>query len=449
MVMLSELASFFKISSLNQLVEVKGFCTDSRRIQAGDLFIALHGEQSNGHDYIPQAVAAGAVAVLADQDCTASVPVLRVADTHKALLELSRVWRNRFDLPIVAITGSCGKTSTRVLLQSILSLHGKTLASKKSYNNHIGVPLTLLELRETHNYAILEIGTNHVGEIAPLANLVKPNVAIITNAGESHLAGLGDVEGVAREKGAIFEALDENGIKIVNLDDAFAQYWHGVGRAKNLVNFGLNPLSDVCAIKIRFDEHGFSYFCLLTPVGEVNIRLQLLGKHNVYNALAAAAAALSLDVPLKIIKQGLETAQPESQRLVSRRGYADALIIDDSYNANPTSVVAAINVLTQHVDANTVLVLGDMLELGEQSPALHQKVGETAKNSGVKHLLGYGNESRKTVEAFGVGGQHFDDQAALLQALYPLLNSDVTVLIKGSKAMKMNQITDVLLNSRG
>ncbi len=446
MVLLSEIASLLGVTFVGTDVCIQGFSTDTRSLCPGDLFIALSGQVYDGHDYLAQAQAGGAAAALVSRaiNTTTTMPLLRVPDTQASLSHLATAWRQRFSLPVVAITGSCGKTSTRALLQSILSLAGKTLASQRSYNNHIGVPLTLLALRESHQYAVLEVGTNHPGEIAPLVNQVKPHIAILTNVNATHLAGFGSVAAIAREKAQIFSTLAADDIAIVNADDGFADDCLSFSKAKSVLRFAVSEPADVSASDINIDAKGFSHFRLHTPVGETVVQLPLLGKHHVYNALAASAAAVALRVPLEKIKQGLQTIQAESQRLSRSRGYAQACIIDDSYNASPASVQAAIAVLAQH-SGDSILVLGDMLELGEQSAYYHRQIGIDARASGINQVFCYGEQSRLTAQTFGDQGYYFSQQQALLDTLRARLHENVTVLVKGSRGMKMELIAQSLL----
>lgn len=444
MIKLTQIAKMLNQSWHEKDCDIGGFSTDSRVIQANDLFIALKGEQFNGHDFLQQAEQQGAVAAIVDEVVTTALPTLKVADTTMALGELARVWRLQFHPAIVAITGSCGKTSTRALMQAILSTCGPTLASERSFNNNIGVPLTLLRLRAEHQYAVLEIGANHPGEILPLVKAVQPRVAIITNAGNAHLAGFGNIEGVARAKSEIYQTLQANDVAVVNQDDAFAGFWQNVAKGAQLLTFGIHTTADIRATNISLDDGSVPRFLLQTPKGDAEIQLQMMGKHSIYNALAAAAAAIALDIPLANIKQGLQSALPENRRLIEQKGYAAATVIDDSYNANPTSVKAAIDILAGRRGLRT-LVLGDMMELGDLSDHLHQEIGAAAKKAGIDYLFCYGSGSRFSVAAFGENGQHFASKEALVAALRPLLNDNMTVLVKGSNSMGMNQVAQSLL----
>lgn len=443
-VYLSKLANFLKTKFSGMDVEITGVSTDTRTLKSKELFLALQGERFDGHDYIDEAIQRGAAAILVSRPGSQKIPTILVENTHTALMQLARHWRLQFDLPVVAITGSCGKTSTRALLQSILSGCGTTLASERSFNNNIGVPLTLLKLNSQYEYAVFEVGANHSGEIAELIALVKPTVAVLTNAAAAHLAGFGSVEGVARAKAEIFQGLAENGVAVFNADDAFADYWRSVIKTKSL-SFGLNNKADIRASALQADAKGCYRFKLETSQGVCEVQLGFMGKHNVYNALAAAAAATALNISLEKIAHGLQNASAETRRLNQQKGLASATVIDDSYNANPASVLAAIAVLADRPGVS-VLVLGDMLELGNESEEWHRKIGQAAKSAGIRHLFCYGPNTEKTVAAFGnSAAKHFSTREALTLALKPLLNEQVTVLIKGSNAMGMNQITQSLL----
>ena len=448
MMSLAQLAQLLGLSYRGPEIQITGVSIDSRSVQPGELFVALKGERMDGHEYTAAAEAAGAVAVLVDRPVESRVPVLQVGDTLTALWTMAAAWRDQCSAQRVAITGSCGKTSTRGLLASILGCCGPTLASEKSYNNHIGVPLTLLKIRPEHRFAILEVGTNHPGEIAALTDLVKPMVAMITNAGPSHLEGLGSVAGVAREKADIYSQLLPNQTAIINADDAYARYWQTVvdKTGAQSLRFGFSPEAEVRAIDVR-EHDGQTQFDLVYGHDAQSIQtihLPLLGRHTVYNALAAAAAALALEVSPLDIARGLAKAQPEARRLVRQTGLSQAAIIDDSYNANPSSVAAAISVLAQ-CRGERVLVLGDMLELGDQSAHYHREVGQLAKAMGIDHLFVLGPASVETAQAFGSGARHFDDSSALIAAVKPLLHANMTVLVKGSNAMGMNRVALALM----
>ena len=421
--------------------------TDSRTIQPSSLFISLCGPHFDGNDFVNEAGKQGAVVAIVGRLVQTDLPLIRVNDTLKALAQLACHQRKRINVPAIAVTGSCGKTTTRALLASVFRQCGNVLASERSFNNNIGVPLTLLRLRSNHDYAIFELGANQAREIAYLTNLVKPSVAIITNAGHVHLEGFGSLESVAKAKGEIFEGLLPDGTAVINNDDPFSEFWQNLVGSRRIITFGLNHPADVTANNITLDSEGKSTFQLILPNGQVQIQLSLIGIHNVRNALAAAAAAAVYmkQLSLNAIKAGLENVVAVKSRLVERKGYRDAMIIDDSYNANPLSVSAAIAVLAKRA-GHSILVLGDMLELGEGATRkFHQMIGERSLEAGIKQLYCYGQLTKYTASAFGKDAYYFDDQEKLLSKLKNHLDANAVVLIKGSLAMKMDYIAQVLL----
>ena len=419
--------------------------TDTRTIKPGSLFIALQGPNFDAHNFIETAAEHGAVGAIVSRWIRTSLPQICVNNTHAALIQLGSHQRDKMKkVMVVAVTGSCGKTTTRKLLASIFRQQYKVLASERNFNNNIGLPLSLLRLRAEHNYIIVELGANHPGEITQLAQIAKPNIAIITNVGPAHLEGFGSIEGVAKAKGEIYQGLPSNGIAIVNNDDRFADFWREIIGVRRTVTFACNNLTDVTAKNISVNTGGQPCFRLIFPNGEVDLQLSLLGKHNIMNALAAAAAAYAQHIPIMAIKVGLEAASAVSGRLASRKGYRKATIIDDSYNANPLSVSAAIDVLATY-GSRSILVLGDMRELGDDGDQLHRTMGEQALQSGIHELFCYGSLTRHTAEAFGSHAYHFDDQEKLLTALKNNLDENTVVLIKGSFSMNMEKIVKGLI----
>ncbi len=424
-------------------MEFQSVSIDTRTLQPGALFIALRGANFNAHQFLSEARERGAVAAVMSEGQPPSWPHLWVNNTEEALVKLACYYRDQVDIPIVAITGSCGKTTTRALLASILTQSGSLLSSKKSFNNHIGVPLTLLELNTQYDYAVLELGANHPGEIAQLTRWVKPKVAVITNIGLAHLAGFGSLAGVAAAKGEIFQGLPKEGVAVLPRGPFTAFLKRLVG-SRRILTFSVDGHADCYAEAIHVNATGAPSFRLYIRQEHVPITLPLIGTHNVGNALAAAAAAHALDMPLSTIKKGLEAASPVAGRLCQSQGYKGAMIIDDSYNANPTSVLAAIEVLAQCL-GDTVLVLGDMLELGEDSARHHRQVGKQARQAGISQLYCYGPSSRLTATAFGKNAYHFETHDDLLRRLKSYLHDHVTVLIKGSASMQMSRISQVLM----
>ena len=385
---------------------------DTRTLKPGDLYVALNGPNNNGHDFINYAEVAGAVAAIVSESIQSRIPILKVSDTHQALIDLAGYHRNQLTLPVIAITGSCGKTTTKTLLASILAQQGKVLSNQSSYNNDIGVPLTLLRLDSEHEYAVCEMGANHPGEIAKLTHLVQPDVAIITNAVPAHLEGFGDLDGVACAKGEIFQGLSVKGTAIINNDDHYAAFWKKRVGAHRTVTFAMNHSADVMAKDIQCNESVQPIFRLILPHADISVQLQLMGEHNVMNALAAAAAAFTLSIPIEKIKKGLESAGAVNKRLIAKIGFSGAIVIDDSYNANPRSVTAAMAVLA-HRSGTSILVLGDMLEMGDHSDQFHRELGEKALSYGIDRLYCYGQHSRFTAEAFGGNALYFENQRDL------------------------------------
>ena len=417
---------------------------DSRVTAKDYLFIAIVGENFDGHDFVKDAVKTGAVAAIVSKPVSTDIPCLVVSDTRHALANLACHHRLAMPAIVMGLTGSCGKTTVKTLLANILSQHGKTLSNVYSFNNDIGVPLTLLQLKPSHDYAVCEMGANHPGEIALLTHIVKPDVAAITNAAAAHLEGFGDVRGVACAKGEIFQGLRANGIAVINADDDYADFWKKQVGEHRIVTFGRHNAADVMATSIELNAQGQPSFQLVLPNDEVTVQLRLIGEHNVMNALTAAAMAYAKNVSIVAIKAGLETTGSYSRRLNEKKGYAGATIIDDTYNANPLSTAAAISVLAQR-GGDSVFVLGDMLELGKHTDDLHRQIGEQAGQLGIHRLYCYGKHSRFAAEAFGENAYHFDDRDALLAALRDSLHADTVVLIKGSKGMGMDKIAKALV----
>ena len=422
-----------------------GVSTDSRTLARGDLFVALKGERYDGHAYVPALRDAGAAgAIVARGIGEASCSQLVVDDPERALATLARAWRSRSRATVTALTGSSGKTTVKEMLAAILRTHageGAVLATQGNLNNHIGVPLTLLRLRAEHRYAVIELGMNHAGEIRALAGLAAPDVALVTNAGTAHLEFLGTREAIARAKGEIFEALPADGTAVINADDVFAPLWRDLSGAHARIEFGLQEAAQVGA---TFRSAGLdSEIRLTTPLGSATAQLRAPGLHNVRNALAASAAATALRLAPEIIAQGLGTFSGVQGRLQRKHGVHGATVLDDTYNANPDSVRAAIDVLAA-ADAPTLLVLGDMGELGADSTALHAELGRYARARGVTRLLALGEASRHAVTAFGADGLHAASLEALLAAVDAAAVEGATVLVKGSRFMRMERVVAAL-----
>jgi UDP-N-acetylmuramoyl-tripeptide--D-alanyl-D-alanine ligase len=428
--------------------------TDTRALRAGDLFVALRGERFDGHTFLAQAHAAGAVAAMIDAPVAqAPLPTLTVDDTRLALGRLAAQWRSRFSLPLVALTGSSGKTTVKEMLAAILretaAAEGgarDVLATRGNLNNDIGVPIMLLELEPTHRYAVIEMGMNHAGEIRYLTQISVPDVALITNAGRAHIEFLGSEEAIAEAKGEIFEGLTRDGIAVINADDRYAPTWRTLAGTRRQIEFGLNqPAAVTATYRERTLE---TEITLRTPQGTEATVVRARGAHNVRNALAAAAAAVALDVPIETIAAGLAQYGGVKGRLQMKEGRGGSVLIDDTYNANPESVRAAIDVLAQS-PGRKLLIFGDMGELGREAPRLHAELGTYAKNAGIDELVTLGEHSARTAEAFGEGARHYERIEELLSETVPLLAADVTALVKGSRFMKMERVVAALESSGG
>lgn len=411
---------------------------DSRAVQTGDLFLALKGERFDAHEFVPQ-VAGKASAALVAHPIDAAIPQVLVPDVRLALGQLAKAWREKFNNPVIGLTGSNGKTTLKEMLTAILSQHGQTLATIGNLNNDIGVPLTLLRLRATDQFAVIEMGANHFGEIDYLTHLALPNVAILNNAGAAHLEGFGDIAGVARAKGEIFAGLAADGIAVINADDTYASYWRELNQARPLLSFGFSQSAD-----LRGELSTDNQLIIHRGADSVAVRLKLLGKHNQLNALAAAAGATALGLPLAAIKQGLESLQAVKGRLNPKQGRHGGLVIDDTYNANPSSTAAAIAVLAEQ-QGKRILVLGDMAELGDTDEQLHFELGQLAKSVGIDELYSLGRLSAAASQAFGKGAQAFQDLTALLTALTSHLTPNTQVLVKGSRSARMERVVDALV----
>lgn len=463
--------------------QIYGVSIDTRTLKAGDLFIAIKGERFDGHEFLDQAEAAGAAAVLVDHAVKTSLPQLIVEDTVAALGQLGGLWARRFQIPTVAVTGSNGKTTVKEMITSILRQLGPVLSTQGNLNNEIGVPLTLLNMREEHLYAVIEMGANHAGEIARLVNIVKPDVAVITNIGTAHLEGFGSVEGIANAKSEIYGGLDSAGYAVINADDAYVEVMRKAASHCTIRQFGLSAEADVQGVpgpglNIR------SLDKVLSP------RFPLTGDHNGLNALAAVAAVQCLDVQAVNIVRGLESVRAVPGRLERKPGINGATLIDDSYNANPDSAEQAVNVLASH-DGVRYFVLGDMAELGPNAESLHSRVGAYAKQQGLDGLWTTGPLAAAAFKAFaatapsnsgksrpvrnrsvsssvtmasaaaeaenpaaagatqipreGGAGAHFADQEALVADIKRHMTAGVTVLIKGSRSARMERVVKALM----
>jgi UDP-N-acetylmuramoyl-tripeptide--D-alanyl-D-alanine ligase len=447
MLKLSQAAGGIKATTQGSDVAFSSVTTDSRAINPGCLFVALRGERFDGHDFVAQAIQQGAAAALVDEAAAKQhqaewqgIPLLVVADTRLALGGLAALWRGQQAVKLVAVTGSNGKTTVKEMLAAILRKAAgeeAVLATEGNLNNDIGMPLMLLKLRAQHKFAVIEMGMNHPGEIEYLTQIAHPDVAVINNAGAAHLAGLGSVEDVARAKGEIFSGLAAGGVAVINADDAFAALWKKLASTHSILEFGLDhPVQVSATCKLGTLQSELS---LRTPAGECRVKLPVPGLHNVRNALAAAAAASALGVGTEAIAAGLEKFAGVKGRLQKKSGLHGATLIDDSYNANPASVKAAISVLAS-MPGKKILVLGDMGELGPDAIALHGEIGAAAKQAGVDILFCHGDICRAAAAEFGTNAWFFERIEELLADLENLLAPDVTVLVKGSRFMKMERV---------
>ncbi len=422
-----------------------GVSTDTRTLKEGALFVALKGERYDGHDSLADAAKRGAVGALLAKACVTHLPSVRVRETRPALGMLARHWRNRHVLPVIGITGSNGKTSTKEMTAAILRERGPVLATKGNLNNDIGVPLTLFELSPAHHAAVIEMGANGPHDIAELAEIAHPTVGVVTMCGPAHLAGFGSLDQIAKAKGKLFEHLDAGGTAVVNLDDRFGNYWRKISRAGTLVTFGIEQPADYRAHGVELGPLGLgTRFEIRSPLGAIMIALPLAGRHNIYNALAAAAAAIAAGASLENVRNGLAHAPQIPGRLVLKKGFGGCQLIDDSYNANPASLAAALAVLAE-MKGPRWLVLGDMGELGVDELSQHRDAGILARQQGIERLFTLGTRAHAASEGFGLGAEHFQDRAALVATLREHAAPGVTLLIKGSRVMQMDQIVGELV----
>tara|TARA_B110000503_G_scaffold13903_1_gene18938 strand:+ start:55256 stop:56620 length:1365 start_codon:yes stop_codon:yes gene_type:complete len=421
-----------------------GVSTDSRSVRAGDLFVALRGDNFDGHDYALQVQSDGAAAALVTVPVAGTLPQLQVANTLQALGQLGAYNRQLFSGPLVAITGSSGKTTVKNMVYAVLSQRGETLATEGNFNNEIGVPLTLLRLRPGVEFAVVEMGAAKAGDIDCLCEMARPTVALLLNAMPAHLQGFGSIDGVAAAKGEIFDRLGTSDLAVINADQPWAKAWRKRAGAASVIDFGVQQPAAISARDVQSRGAEGVSFTVSTPVGDMAMRLNLPGVHNVSNALAAVAVGMACDVGLTDIRDGLESLQPVGGRLRSLRSSQGAVVIDDCYNANPGSVRAAIDVLAACSGRRT-LVLGAMRELGENSSEMHREIGAYARAAGIDQLWGVGPELEVCVNAFGASGRYFEDRAVALVALERRFGEGDTVLIKGSRGAGMEQLLHVLL----
>jgi UDP-N-acetylmuramoyl-tripeptide--D-alanyl-D-alanine ligase len=428
--------------------------TDSRTLLPGALFVGLHGPNFDGAEFAAAAAERGAIGAVLQRAMPVALPQLVVPDTLRALQKLAHAWRDGFTLPIVAVAGSNGKTTAKEMTAAILSRMGTCMATQGNLNNHIGVPLTLMRLEQGTRSAVIEMGANRIGDVAELVKLARPTVGLITNAGAEHLEGFGDLDGVAKGEGEMVACLEPDATGIINADDAYAGYWRRVASSRRIITFGVHTAADGRTAdfaarnpRLSIERGEFATrFTLACSLGEREILLRAGGAHNIVNALAAAAAASAAGASLEDIVSGLADFRPVAGRLQLKPGVRGSWIIDDSYNANPSSVRAGLEVL-RTLSGTTWLVLGDMAELGEQTSDSHAHMGRYARDCGVQRLFAIGPQCCRAVETFGAGAEWFADADSLIRRLQGELAPGVTLLIKGSRVNRLERVVQALIGA--
>ena len=448
---LSQLAHWCEGRLLGDDVAIYGISTDSRDNLHGKLFVALKGERFDAHEFVAQAKTNGAAALLTHRPVDSDLPTILCADTEEALGEIAAgLARNRPAI-VLALTGSNGKTSVKTLLHAILSRAGKAYVNPGNRNNEIGVPLAVIDAPEDAQFAIYEMGAGKPGDIAYLTSIVTPNIALVNNIAPAHIERMGSLLGIAETKGAIYEALPDDGLAVVNVDDAFCPYFLERIAGRGVLRFGLENNADITAGKIVHGADG-THFELITPAGRADVELQMPGRHNVLNALAASAMALAAGAPFEAIVAGLQSAKPVAGRQDGKLLANGTVLIDDSYNANPGSVLAGIASLAAACALDgrqSVLVLGDMAELGDTATDMHAQIGAAAKNQGIAGLMTCGVLSRAASDAYGAGARHFADRPALIAALIGTVDGSQRLLVKGSRSSRMDEVVSALLQTYG
>lgn len=420
--------------------------TDSRTIDSGALYLALSGPNFDGNDFVDSAKRAGACAAIVSRISNLDFPMLQVEDTHAALGYLAALNRSRSTAKLIGLTGSQGKTTVKEMLGFILSQAAETLITKDNLNNTIGVPKTLLQLTAEHRYAVVEMGADRAGEVGFSASIATPDIGLITNANAAHIEGFGSLQGIVNAKGELIDGVTADGVVVLNADDQHVSDWIERAGERKVVLFSLEEKgvkADYYAQDMNLEEKGQVAFTLVTPIGEIAISMQLFGKHNIMNAVAAAAAAVEAGASLSNVQRGLNLVKPIPGRLYPQAGVNDSLLIDDSYNASPSSFFAAIDVLMSF-SGNRVLVAGDMKELGEESEQSHSSVGEYAAKAGVENLWTVGEQSRLTAQAFGAKAIHFESMDELIAHCNQQASADSVFLIKGSRGAKMELVVNAL-----
>jgi len=448
---LSTIASFTSGSVVGDDVTISNLTTDSRALATGDCFLALKGGNFDGHKFAKQAEEKGAAAIIVEQICDVSIPQIVVEDSHKALGLIGAHVKATVNPKTVGITGSSGKTTVKEMVAAILSRLGNVLYTAGNFNNDIGVPLTLLRIEPKHDFAVIEMGANHIGEIAYTCGLVKPDVSIINNIAPAHLEGFGDLCGVARAKGEIYEGLKPQGTAIYNQDSKWASKWQWRLTDKKVKRFSCHSESDCYSSDVTLDENGCASFKLHTEVGSTFVELVVPGTHNVCNAVASAAIALEFGASLEDIRLGLADMGAVKGRLNLHQLNDNLKLIDDTYNANVESIKAATDLLASY-SGRRVLILGDMGELGAEARSYHQEVGEHARNQGIDDLLTIGVLSQNTSDAFYLHtdqqDRHFSSREELINTLKQLLADEaqqVSILVKGSRSAKMELVVSDII----
>lgn len=445
--LLSEIANLLGCELKYPARPINQLLIDSRKVSKGDVFVAIKGPNHDAHTFLEDVKAKGALAAVVSDHKDIDIPQLVVKDTKIALGQIAQKHQSQFECKRIALTGSCGKTTTKTLIAEILKLHAPTLSTEGTLNNEFGVPLTLMSLNQSHQFAVIECGANHKGEIEYLINLVQPHVALITNVAPVHLEGFKTLEGIAEAKGEIIKGLTKGGFAVLPGDDAFFPYWQTLCEDKKIIRFGLGTGNNVHAKNIQLNNLGQAQFYLVTELGEIAIQLQLLGEHGVENALAAAAVAHALHIPLQTIKMGLEAVKSVDKRMVLSTLPSGAKLIDDTYNANPTAVTSVLNWLS-HQKGKKVFVFGGMSELGTGEENYHFEVGVRARELGIDNVFTVGKLTEYTTKAFGLNAKHFNNQEALIGHLKKVVDKDLTILIKGSRSAQMENVVAALLETR-
>lgn len=430
-------------SLLDQIgdMEVTGVAINSREVEPGSIFFAIIGENNNGHNYIESAIEKGAVAVIAQEGYKTPIDVAHVfvENTTKSLGKLAKAFWRKNKIPCVVITGSCGKTTVTSMLAGICEHAGDVLYPIKNYNNEYGLPLTIFSLEVNHKYAVFEIGTRNPGDLEYLTDICTPDVSLITNIAPVHIERFPNLDAIATEKAAVYRDLSSIGTAIVNADDVYAPYLLSNLKGQKVITFGIENPADVGCKEVKVYKNRLE-FVAITPKGSIDIMVPCIGVHNVVNALAAIATSIAYGLSKDDISAGLANFRPKQQRLNILNGINDSTVIDDSYNANPLSMQASLSTLDSLPGDKKLLVMGDMTELGEHTESMHKLIGEHAKTLGIDEVLCFGDSSRFMCEVFGSGAKHFNDKVTLVEALKPKLTKGVTVLVKGSRSMKMEDV---------